>query len=419
MGFASAWLEENTLFPQFIDEAPDSDTGIIVVIPAYNEPGITNVLNSLARCRKPECRVEVMIVVNAPSDSPEELLRNNKKTISEIESWKKENSNSFFRLFHFTAGGIKGWGVGLARKTGMDEAIRRFDFLDNQNGVILCLDADCRVAENYLEAVCNNFLKRKEKNACSIYFEHPLEGDEFPQEIYDSIILYELHLRYYIRALMLAGYPDVFHTIGSAMAVKARPYIKSGGMNRKQAGEDFYFIQKLIPLGGYFNLNSTTVFPSPRISIRVPFGTGASIQKMTGQSESVFHTYDLRAFIDLKLLFERLNLFYSNLEDIPEQYASLPESVRLFISIEEWLSKITEITNNTASFDSFRKRFFSWFNMFRIVKFLNSVHQGYYEKKAVTGCAAGLLEYTGRETKCTTPTDLLLFYRSLDRGDII
>jgi len=42
-------------------------------------------------------------------------------------------------------------------------------------------------------------------------------------------------------------------------------------MNRKQAGEDFYFIQKLMPLGGYFALNSTAIYPSPRESSRVPF----------------------------------------------------------------------------------------------------------------------------------------------------
>ena len=50
------------------------------------------------------------------------------------------------------------------------------------------------------------------------------------------------------------------------MAVKALPYVKAGGMNRRQAGEDFYFIQKLVPSGGYFSLNSTTVYPSPRAS---------------------------------------------------------------------------------------------------------------------------------------------------------
>ena len=48
MGFASAYLEERALFPEIIKEAPDSETGIIVVVPAYNEPGISKLLDSLA-----------------------------------------------------------------------------------------------------------------------------------------------------------------------------------------------------------------------------------------------------------------------------------------------------------------------------------------------------------------------------------
>ena len=42
MGFASAYLEERALFPEIIKEAPDKHTGIIVVVPAYNEPGYNN-----------------------------------------------------------------------------------------------------------------------------------------------------------------------------------------------------------------------------------------------------------------------------------------------------------------------------------------------------------------------------------------
>ena len=38
---------------------------------------------------------------------------------------------------------ISGWGVGLARKTGMDEAVRRFNAINNPEGIILNLDADC------------------------------------------------------------------------------------------------------------------------------------------------------------------------------------------------------------------------------------------------------------------------------------
>ena len=43
MGFASTYLEKRTLFPEIIKEAPDKQTGIIVVVPACNEPGISKI----------------------------------------------------------------------------------------------------------------------------------------------------------------------------------------------------------------------------------------------------------------------------------------------------------------------------------------------------------------------------------------
>jgi glycosyltransferase involved in cell wall biosynthesis len=305
MGFASTYLGERTVFPEIIEDAPDELTGIIVVVPSYNEPGICKLLDSLAVCNQPECRVEVIIIVNAPADATNESLENNILTVKNIESWKKENKNSFFRLFAFMAGqpSIKGWGVGLARKTGMDEAVRRFNNINKPEGVILNLDGDCLVEKNYFVSVCNELLKKRDRAACSIYFEHPLSGCDFPENIYTSITLYELHLRYYFQGLAYSGFPYVFHTVGSAIAVKALPYVKAGGMNRKQAGEDFYFIQKLVPLGGYFNLNSTTVYPSPRASFRVPFGTGTLIGKLTGENSTPLLTYNILAFKELQNIF--------------------------------------------------------------------------------------------------------------------
>src|SRR5512133_4151514 len=128
MGFASAYIEERILFPQRIVEAPDRETGIIVVVPAYNEPGLTYMLDSLAGCYIPECKAEVMIVINAPDDATQESLENNRKSLIDLESWKKMNSDCFFRLYFFEADhfAVDRWGVGLARKTGMDEAVRRF-----------------------------------------------------------------------------------------------------------------------------------------------------------------------------------------------------------------------------------------------------------------------------------------------------
>jgi len=337
MGFASAYLEKRALFAQKINEAPDKTTGIIVIVPAYNEPGLVMLLDSLLECQKPRCGVEVIIVINAPADATSASKGNNLIAFNSIQSWKSKNNNCFFRLYAFSTEGhsISGWGVGLARKTGMDEAVRRFNSIGSPGGVILNVDADCTVEKNYLQAVCDELFLKKDHTACSVYFEHPLSGSEYNEEILRHITLYELHLRYYYQGLAYAGFPYVFHTVGSAMAVKALAYVKAGGMNRKQAGEDFYFIQKLVPTG-YFSLNSTTVYPSPRASDRVPFGTGASIGKMTAEKSNTLLTYNPLSFSDLKLFFSKIiDLFECSNEDIRECFNVFPRSLQLFLSEED------------------------------------------------------------------------------------
>lgn len=418
MSFASTYIERRILFPSFINEAPDGNTGIITVVPSYGEENIARLLDSLALASQPGCGTEVIVVVNAPADASRESLEINRKTLLDIESWKMQNKNCWFRLFYLDIrpGAVSGWGVGLARKTGMDEAVRRFNMVDNPDGIILNIDADCIVDHNYFSAVYNEFHGRKDRKACSIYFEHPLNGNEFPTTIYKNIAMYELHLRYYLQALKYSGYPWVFHTVGSAMAVKAQEYISAGGMNRRQAGEDFYLIQKLIPGGGYFSINSTTVFPSPRTSFRVPFGTGAAIEKLSGENGASLLTYSLGAYDELRTLFSGVDLLFRCDEyQLVEIFHDLPEGVKQFIGEEEWVSKISEISGNTSGIQSFRKRFFSWFNMFMIVRYLNTVHQNLFVKVPVNEAADDLLSRMGVKFSSADTLDLLLLYRKMER----
>lgn len=419
MGFASEWLEAGSLFPAMIREAPDVNTGIIIVVPVFDEPELGNLLGSLANCSKPDCNAEVIIVVNAPSDASSQSLNNNYKTIKEAESRKRDNRNPLFRLYYLNLGqpSIKGWGVGLARKAGMDEALRRFNTIDKPEGVIVNLDADCQVEENYFQAIEKELLKAPEKKGCSIYFEHPVEGVKYPSEIYRAVAQYELHLRYYYHALGYTGFPYVFHTVGSAVAVKALAYAKAGGMNRRQAGEDFYFIQKLVPSGGYFNLNSTTVYPSPRISSRVPFGTGPAVGKLVQREENQFMTYNPSAFRDLRTFFLKVEEAYklSEKESIG-LFSEFPFSMQAFIDKTDWECKICEIKSNTSGFLSFKKRFFAWFNMFRVVKYLNHVHNNLYEKIPAEKAASQLLEMTGIENIPQSATGLLNYFREKEKG---
>lgn len=419
MDFATKWLEEKALFPELFVQKPDSNTGIIVVIPSYNEPGIIEVLNSLASCRPPSCRAEVIVIFNLKQDADVQAVMTNRKGVEDCDTWKKENPGCFFRLLVFDAGkpAFKKWGVGMARKTGMDEAVRRFNAVNNPEGVILSLDADCKVKPDYFVSVEKSLLLNKRHTACSIYFEHPLEGEETNKTVYEHILFYELHLRYYIQALKFSGFPYAYHTVGSAMAVKAYEYIRAGGMNRRQAGEDFYFIQKLVGSGGFFALNSTTVFPSPRESLRVPFGTGATISRMVKKEETELLTYNFVAFRDLAELFGPAPGLFRCSNTFSENFFNeLPLSLRSFISLTEWISVIEKINLNTSSAISFTKRFFGWFNMFRIVRYLNNVHESIYQRQPVTKAACDFLRSSGHKSVSEEPARLLEYFRMLDKN---
>jgi len=419
MGFATSWLNQRALSPELIKEAPDNQTGIIIVVPAFDEPSITPLLDSLNSCTEPDCKTEVLIILNAPENASAESLSNNEKCIRNIKDWGK-NNKSFFRLYVINAGRStkREWGVGLARKTGMDEAIRRFNSIGKPDGVIVSLDADCTVKQNYFISVSTELLNKKERSACSIYFEHPLSGGEFQGRIYSYVILYELHLRYFIQGLKYSEFPYAFHTVGSALAVKALPYVKAGGMNRRQAGEDFYFVQKLIPLGGYFALNATTVYPSPRESFRVPFGTGVMISRLMDDRGGQLMTYNTEAFRELKQLFVTAeNLSSAGKPEVTQYYHNLPPGLRSFIGEREWSDRMDEIKSNTSSHESFIKRFFIWFNMFRVVKYMNHVHSGMLSKKAVADSAFDLLSITGLPFASDDPEELLKYYRSLEKNE--
>jgi hypothetical protein len=198
------------------------------------------------------------------------------------------------------------------------------------------------------------------------------------------------------------------------MAVRAKQYALQGGMNRRQAGEDFYFIQKMISGGGYFSLNTTTVYPSSRTSSRVPFGTGAAMIKLCENADSQFMTYNPAAFKDLRSLFDMTDLLYDCENN---NYNALPESVKLYVDKNEWEQKIIEIRENTADIMAFKKRFFNWFNMFKIVRFLNTAHLEFYTKIAVVQAAADFLQNIPTEYTGNSPEDLLACYRGLEKGN--
>ena len=375
----SDYLQKQTFYlPTTTDLSP---VGLIVVIPCFNEPDISETFRSLQKCTLPDCNVEIIAVVNSPEYATKEQLLENERTSAFIQQFQSELPPGM-NVSTISISGIrkKDAGAGFARKVGMDEAVRRFMSLNEKRGIIVSLDADCLVAENYLTEIYRIFRSNPRLNVAVIQFEHILPNKESDAVMHRAGFLYELFLRYYSSALKYIGFPYYYHTIGSCFAVTGDAYIKVGGMNKKQAGEDFYFLHKLFPRGHIAEIKTTTVYPSARISDRVVFGTGPAIRKIAEDKEVSCKTFSFEAFCDLKMMFDSMDeLFKADDETIRTWYSKLPPSVQDFLHTENYIPAIREISDNCASPVNFKKRFFGWFNAFMILKFMHFTHPAYYE----------------------------------------
>jgi len=406
-----AYFERFGFCERQIPEPPAPGLSLVVVIPCFNEPNLIDSLESLRKSERPGATHEVIVVLNSAADAEESIIHQNERTLRDAQAWIEGQPEPRLKVHLIDARGLpsRHAGVGLARKIGMDEALRRFDDMGMMdNGVILCFDADCSCAPNYLRAVDEHFRTHAMSPACSIYFEHPLEG-EWEGEIYEAIAAYELHLRYYVQALRYAGFPHAYHTIGSSMAVRARAYMEQGGMNRRQAGEDFYFLHKLIPLGGFTELQTTAVYPSPRPSNRVPFGTGRAVSEWLQQPKT--KTYPFKAFDDLRLFLQSV----PSLMTEPE-LPTAPESIRTFLRQQNFETACEQIRGHTATSGAFTKRFFRWFDGFRAMKFVHHARDNFYGEEDVQVASARLLDRIGRLGSAHSIRELLLAYRKVDRG---
>jgi len=392
--FADRYIEKNVVYPEFIDTVVSPSVSMIVMIPCLNEPEIFRTLESLWSCEPIQTYCEVIVVVNESENSSQVVKDFNQENYLKLFEWKKENDRPTLILHPIYAHSVnaKHAGAGMARKIGMDEVIRRFNRLNRPDGVIISLDADCLVSANYLQKIESVFTGNKSCFAGTLNFKHRVDEMTDPKQKL-GIQLYEDYLHYYKQALDFAGFPDSIYTIGSAFAVRAEAYVKQGGMNRRQAGEDFYFLNKLTKLGKVTEINDAFVYPSARVSDRVPFGTGAAMTKWMNDADDLALTYNFASFLDLKVLFDQVDsLFRNNADEI--FMASLPASVQEYLQTLKFSNKLEEINQNSSSLPSFRKRFFQFFDGFIILRFLNLAHQKYYSRQKLLEAMMQLKEYS-------------------------
>jgi len=182
-------------------------------------------------------------------------------------------------------------GVGLARKIGCDLALAAIYAGASDARLIHMTDCDVRLPADYFEATV------QPSSAALIYqFLHEPCGEALIDEAHAR---YEAYLRYYILGLRHAGSPYAFHAIGSCIAAKPVAYAGVRGVPKRQAGEDFYLLNKLAKLGRIETATTSPIVICARHSQRVPFGTGRATHDIA-KNVDAYRIYDPRIFDLLK-----------------------------------------------------------------------------------------------------------------------
>ncbi|GAB3003847.1 hypothetical protein GCM10027284_21990 [Cyclobacterium sediminis] len=396
----------------YFDESPAEELSLIVVIPSYKEPDISCTLASLCQCIAPKGKVELIIVINAPENAPPEVLEMNRQTIRQIRSLEKQLAENRIRLKLIQEENLpkKFAGAGLARKIGMDEALQRWN-LAKKDGPIICLDADCTVSKDYLIAAEKAFSNPLIQLG-HYQFKH-LFLEEKDEQLKNGIVQYELHLRYHIQGLKWSGYPNAKHTVGSCMVVRASAYAKSGGMNRRKAGEDFYFMHKLLPICQFIYLPAL-VYPSARSSDRVPFGTGRAQLEFLDAGAQIRNTYHPETYISLKQFFKLVPNLYYTVKGLEE----LPEHLLQFLLEQGVENRLKDMISQSKTANIFVKNFWQWMDGFMVLKMTHYLRDSCHSEMPIDmACSSLLMNLEESIPLSLSLTELLKRYQQLDFSD--
>ena len=338
-----------------------------IVIPAYSEfKFLSQTLESINK-NKPELlnQTLVAVVINNANNSPQSVKKNNQLTLQKL------NGNNYqfpHAVIDAASSGLelplKHAGVGLARKIGMDLVL---PYLISPNSLIFCTDADTKVSPDYLSKVTQYFDSHN-TSAAVIGFDHLQSEDS---AINDAIGKYENFLKTTAEKMKDAGSPYGYVSMGSTIVCTAEAYCAVGGMSRKKATEDFYFLQELTKYCGVHNIPETLVFPSPRPISRVYLGTGYRMEQLQKGFDiaNLYYSDDAYRYLS-KWLQLGGHAWEKSLNDLLKDIKSIHPNLIGFLKIEGIEIIWSKIQNNAPSELHFKEQFHRWFDGLKTIRFL-------------------------------------------------
>jgi glycosyltransferase involved in cell wall biosynthesis len=372
----------------------------VVVIPAYAEREMLfSTLASIAQNEPSSLeRSFILCVINNKSDSPSAAVTNNLDTMNYLEALVRkkplrrlgsgEGLNHILQLLAETKlklgyidASSKGYeipqnagGVGMARKIGMDAALQLLRNGSAVRNLILSLDADTLVQKNYLSVIKKYFTQNVKTAIVAYEHQMPLNYEEKA-----AICCYEIFLRYWVLGLKYAKSPWAFHSIGSTIITSTKAYVEVRGMNKREAGEDFYFLSKLAKIGEISYIKETCVYPSARPSTRVPFGTGKRVQRFLSGKLQEYLLYDPQIFVILADWLELMKNPYNYGE-----YEILMKAERIHPKLTTFLENCgfaavwSKIRRNVKDEKTLIRHFNDWFDGFKTLKLINYLTKEVY-----------------------------------------
>ena len=392
-----------------LEEFPDqAHWENVMVIPACNESP-----EFLRPPPRSEERCLMILVINESVSANPMVSRNNQALAATVQArfelqWQStvniqgfglslfrdpQSSRDVLLVDRFDEGRklpVKG-GVGHARKIGADLAAILIQRKQIQSAWIHCTDADVQVPETYFSCI-QSLQSRKQDNSVLIYPFHHCD-DQNRAESKDVILatqLYELSLRYYVAGMKYARSPYAFHTIGSTMAVNSTHYAMVRGFPKREAGEDFYLLNKLAKVGSVLELEEgpdcKPIEIAARRSDRVPFGTGAAVNRIADLDDQVndFRFYDPKVFEFLRLWLQSLPAIwelkscelsadiFSN-SSAENDHDFNPDLLLAYLQ-KIGINKVLEHGfRQSKNLDQFTRQLHTWFDAFRTLKMIHAL----------------------------------------------
>lgn len=364
----------------------------VLAIPVFNENDyLPKLLENLPATKN----VLIILVINAQNNSNKEIFINNASLVEKLKTafpvvWQNDLVTPASlgvkdgRSILFIDKSTKGYrlepkhGVGLARKIACDIASYLISCGKIKSPWIHSTDADVMLPEDYFSRI---FDLNAEISAAIYPFKH--EQNTTPR-LNQAITLYEEYLNHYVRGLEFAGSPYAFHTIGSTLLINADAYCKVRGFPKREAGEDFYLLNKLRKVGEVVNLRGNPIKIATRLSDRVPFGTGPALNKYVNSDDAddVFPVYSEKVFRYLKLLLTFITEI--ELKDDQDQWQEKLlqhcqaeglqyETLLLAMRQLEMFDAISTALEKSKTQKIFQKHIHDWFDAFRTLKLLRII----------------------------------------------